>query len=308
MFCRLLCFPIAAVLGVVGGQVWIGFTDSSDSVVDIAERFLLEGSNATDAFVAAFLFGLLGGSGITILEVGNPIGTARSLLDSVGWFGGAVDCCFLGFVGILTRRARVTLVWIDDTVLTSSATFLCFIRFPTSNFFLDSFAWWFMSSSVVLPVGCFGRRLAYTCSSVSRSAFVPNFARSEFLIVTSLLPGSLITEVCSFVLITDDPGARTSYKPSRLFFDLFVRGLFLANFTSSDVSVLGIDWPTSGWEINLDSLFGSSFCLFIASLSSLSLFTSISMSLRSSLFQFSSVISWSHLTVSKSKYLFRMFL
>ena len=138
MFCRLLCFPIAAVLEVVGGQVWIGVTDSSDSVVDIAERLLFERSNATDAFVAAFLFGLAGGSAITMLEVGNPIGTARSLLDSVGWFGGAVDCCLLGFVGILTRRARVTLEWIDDTVLTSSATFLCFFRFPPSNFFPGS--------------------------------------------------------------------------------------------------------------------------------------------------------------------------
>ena len=103
-----------------------------------------------------------------------------------------------------------------------------------------------MSSSVVFPVGSFGRLFAYTCRSVFRSAFVPNFARSEFLIVTSLLPGSLMTEMFSFVLITDDPGARRSYRPSRLFLDRFVRGLFLANLTSSDDSVLGIDWPTSG--------------------------------------------------------------
>ena len=52
-------------------------------MADIAERFLFEGSSATDAFVAAFLFGLLGGSAITILGVGNPIGTARSLFDYV---------------------------------------------------------------------------------------------------------------------------------------------------------------------------------------------------------------------------------
>ena len=103
-----------------------------------------------------------------------------------------------------------------------------------------------MSSSVNLPVGNFGRRLAYTGNSVPRSAFVPNFAKFEFLIVTSLFPGSLMTEVCSFVLITEDPGAKTSYKPSRLFFKIFVRCLFFVSFTSNDASVLGIDCPTSG--------------------------------------------------------------
>ena len=40
-----------------------------------------------------------------------------------------------------------------------------------------------------------------------------------------------MTEVYSFLLITEDPGAKTSHKPSRLFFDLFVRGLFFASFT-----------------------------------------------------------------------------
>ena len=117
-----------------------------------------------------------------------------------------------------------------------------------------------------------------------------------------------MTEVCSLVLITEDPGAKRSYRPSRLFFDLFVRGLFFASFTSNDVSVLGTGCPTSGWDINLDSLFVSSFCRFVASLPSLFLFTSISLSLRSSLFQLSSVISSSHLTVSKYNYLFKMFL
>ena len=117
-----------------------------------------------------------------------------------------------------------------------------------------------------------------------------------------------MTDVCSLVLITEDPGAKTSYRPSRLFFDLFVRGLFFASFTCNDASVRGTGCPTSGWEINLDSLFESSFCHFVAYLPSLFLFTSISMSLRSSLFQLSSVISSSHLTVSKSKYLFKIFL
>ena len=77
-------------------------------------------------------------------------------------------------------------------------------------------------------MGIFGRLFAYICKSVSRSAFVPNFARSKFRIVTSLLPGSLITDVFSVVLITYDPGASTSYRPSRLFFDRFICGFFFA--------------------------------------------------------------------------------
>ena len=42
-FCRLFCFPSAALLGVVGGHGCVGITGSSDSVVDMAERFLFEG-------------------------------------------------------------------------------------------------------------------------------------------------------------------------------------------------------------------------------------------------------------------------
>ena len=108
IFCRLLCFPIAPVLEVEEGQIWTEFADSSVAVTDTVERFRFVGINATDAFVAAFRFGLLGGSAITMLVVGNSIGTAKSLLNSVDCFGGAVDSCLLGFVGIRTRRARVT--------------------------------------------------------------------------------------------------------------------------------------------------------------------------------------------------------
>ena len=108
IFCRLLCFPIAPVLEVEGGQVWIEVADSSDAVTDTVERLRFVGINATDAYVAAFRFGLLGGAAITMLVVGISIGTAKLLLNSVGCFGGAVDSCLLGFVGIRTRKARVT--------------------------------------------------------------------------------------------------------------------------------------------------------------------------------------------------------
>ena len=108
IFCCLLCFPFAPVLEVEGRQIWIEFADSSDAVTDTVESFRFVGVNATDAFVAAFQFGVLGGSAITMLVVGNSIGTAKALLNSVGCFGGAVDSCLLGFVGIRTRKARVT--------------------------------------------------------------------------------------------------------------------------------------------------------------------------------------------------------
>ena len=107
---------------------------------------------------------------------------------------------------------------------------------------------------------------------------------------------------------TEEPGANTLYNPSRLFLERFVRGLFLASFTSNEASVRGTDCPTSGWGITLDSLFGSSFLCFVASLLSLSLFNSSSVSLLLSWSQFSSEMSSSHLTVSKSKYLFKTFL
>ena len=42
------------------------------------------------------------------------------------------------------------------------------------------------------------------------SALVLNLSWSEFLMVTSFFPGSLIIDVYSFDLITDDPGASTS--------------------------------------------------------------------------------------------------
>ena len=89
-----------------------------------------------------------------------------------------------------------------------------------------------MTSSVIFPVCSLGRRFPYNCNSVWRSAFVPNLAKSEFRIVTSLLPGSFITDVYLSDFTTEEPGASTSYSPSRLFFDRFVRGLFLPSFES----------------------------------------------------------------------------
>ena len=160
MICLLLFLATTPGLDDVGGQVCTEVMDSSDSVTEVVDRFRFDGINAAEAFVAALRFGLLGGSAITIEVDGISIGTAKSLLVSVGCIGGAVDDDLFGLVRIRIRRARVTLECIDETVLTSSANFLCFMRFPPSSFFLDSVAWWLISSSVVFPVGIFGRRFA----------------------------------------------------------------------------------------------------------------------------------------------------
>ena len=140
MICLLLFLATTPGLDVVGGQVCTDVTDSSDSVTEGVEHFRFKGINAAEAFVAALRLGLLGGSAITIEVDGISIGTAKSFHISAGCFGGAVIIDLFGLVGIRARRARVTLECIEETVLTSSANFLCFMRFPPSSFFLNSFA------------------------------------------------------------------------------------------------------------------------------------------------------------------------
>ena len=72
-----------------------------------------------------------------------------------------------------------------------------------------------------------------------------------------------MTEVNVSVFTTEEPGANTSYNPSSLFLDRFVRGLFSVIFTSNEASVRGTDCPISGWGITLDSLFRFSFFRFV---------------------------------------------
>ena len=66
MSCLLLFREGAVDEEVVGGHVWTDANDSSDSVIDGEDLFLFNGCIAADALVAAFLFGLEGGSAITI--------------------------------------------------------------------------------------------------------------------------------------------------------------------------------------------------------------------------------------------------
>ena len=94
----------------VGGHVWTDANDLSDSVIDGEDLFLFDnGCNAAVALVAAFLFGLDGGSAITIDVNGSSIGGAKSHKFSEGGCGGAGNTVLLGSVGILTLSALVTL-------------------------------------------------------------------------------------------------------------------------------------------------------------------------------------------------------
>ena len=140
LICLLLFLAITPGLDVVGGQVSTDVMNSSDLLTEGVERFRFKGINAAEAFVAALRLGLIDGSAITIEVDGISIGTAKSLFISAGCFGGAVVIDHFDLVGIRIRRARVTLECIKETVLTSSANFLCFMRLPPSSFFLNSFA------------------------------------------------------------------------------------------------------------------------------------------------------------------------
>ena len=140
IICLLLLREGALELEAVDGQFCTDAIDASDAVTEGVERCLFDGFIAAEAWVAAFRFGLLGGSVISMDDNGIPIGTAKSLVTSAGGFGGAVITVCFGLGGVRTRRARVTFECIEETELIPSAIFRCFIRLPPSNYFLDSFA------------------------------------------------------------------------------------------------------------------------------------------------------------------------
>ena len=138
--CLLLFRECALELEAVDRQICTDAIHSSDAVTEGVERCLFDGYSAAEALVAAFRFGLLEGSAISMDDDGISIGTVKSLVTSAGGFGGAVKNVRFGFVGIRTRRARVTFECIEETALISSAFFRCFIRLPFSIFLLDYFA------------------------------------------------------------------------------------------------------------------------------------------------------------------------
>ena len=85
-----LCLEGAEVDDKLGGQVCVEAIDSSDSVVDVDKLFrLFRGCRASVAFVAAFRFGRVDGSAITIDVCGRAIGGAKYLTVCKSCCGGA---------------------------------------------------------------------------------------------------------------------------------------------------------------------------------------------------------------------------
>ena len=77
-------------------------------MIDGEDGFSFNRCSAAVTLVAVFLFGLVGGSAITIDEKGSSIGGAKSHMSSVGGCGGAVMTVLLGFVGMRTLSALLT--------------------------------------------------------------------------------------------------------------------------------------------------------------------------------------------------------
>ena len=155
--CLRFCLEGAEVDDTVGGQVCVDASDSSDSVIDGDERLrLCDACKASLAFEAAFRFGSVGGSAISIDVCGRVNGGAKLVTVSVGGCGGAGTAVFFGFVSMRVRNALETFQWMDETALTSSAILLCLIFLFPSIFGLASLACWLTRSSLIFPVGTFG--------------------------------------------------------------------------------------------------------------------------------------------------------
>ena len=95
----------ALELEAVGGQVCTDASDSSDSVTEGVECCLFNGFSAAEALVAAFRFGPLGGSAITMDVGGISIGTAKSLVTSAAGSGGVVITVPFWFCGHLYSKS-----------------------------------------------------------------------------------------------------------------------------------------------------------------------------------------------------------
>ena len=104
-------------------------------------------------------------------------------------------------------------------VLSRLRCFIFLSPFWTRTF---SFKWEVFFSHVVFS-GSLGQRLfIYSWRLICRSSHVPVLSLSLLRTVTSILPGSLMTDVYSSAWWKFEPGARTSYRPSRLFLKSFL--------------------------------------------------------------------------------------
>ena len=159
---------------------------------------------------------------------------------------------------------------------------------------------WMCSSPNFSPI--WGpRRLAETFNGVSLSRRVLNFAMALFRTVTIGFPGSLIVDDVGLTFKLFEPGARTSYRPSKFFFERRLPCIFLANFswTARSLSRIGRHAP---YRRKRDSPSVLSLSLSWASRVARVILDSTSMSLLKPFVHFSSGIISSGVTVSSSKY------
>ena len=127
------------------------------------------------ALIAALRLGQLGGYAITIEVCGTVISSATSIFVPDGGFGGAGTTIRFGGLSHsqCLRQGRVN-------------------RRDTTGVVVDASLQYFLAA-FDFPFRVF--RKSIDSRSVCLLALVPTFARSEFLIVTSFLPSSLIKEV-----------------------------------------------------------------------------------------------------------------
>ena len=136
----------------VGRQVCVDASDSSDYVKDGDERLYLRDVCKTSlAFEAAFRFGRVDGSAITLDVCCRVIGGAKSVTVFVDGCGGAGTIVIFCFVGMRTRNALETFEWMNENALIISIL-LCLIFLFPSIFRLASLACWSIRSSVIFPL------------------------------------------------------------------------------------------------------------------------------------------------------------
>ena len=81
----------------------------------------------------------------------------------------------------------------------------------------------------------------------------PSLARSLFLTITSFLLGSLMADVVGETFLLRIRGAKTSYRPSDVFFVRMLVGIFCAHSFCWEDSLGGIGLVSFGCIMSLDS-------------------------------------------------------
>ena len=85
--------------------------------------------------------------------------------------------------------------------------------------------------SLIAPMSGYLVRELIELAEVYLSCKVPNYAMSLFRTVTIGFPGSFIVDVVGLTFKILEPGARTSYKPSKFFFERRLLCIYLASLS-----------------------------------------------------------------------------